>query len=176
MSSFMKKIRNGFLFCFCFLGANATFAEVTTEFAGTYFCTADAVGGVRYNEIAGDWVSTKFEAVSKYILNISNNSEILDEFNGKVRMTYFIEFSEHGSGSDLVSVYCRTKSDQLRSINPLANFISQSGFTCNAGGGDLIVDFDTLRFLKSYTWGYVDGVDDNSNTPHIEIGTCSRIN
>lgn len=159
------------------MGATATFAEVTTEFAGTYFCTADAVGGVRYNEVAGDWVGYQFEAGSRYVLNIRNNSEILDEFNSEMRMTYFIEFSEHGTGSDILANSCSTKSNQLRSINPLASFISDSGyFSCNVAGGDLIVDLDTLRFLKSYTWGYVDGVDDNSNNPHIEIGDCSRIN
>jgi hypothetical protein len=177
MSLLMKKIRNGLLCCCCFFGATATFAEVTTEFEGTYFCTADAVGGVRYNEVAGDWVGYEFGAGSRYILNIRNNSEILDEFNGEMRMTYFIEFLEHGAGSNILANSCSTKSNQLRSINPLASFISDSGyFSCNLTGGDLTVDLGTLRFLKSYTWGYVDGVDDNRNTPFIMVGTCSRVN
>jgi hypothetical protein len=175
MSSFMKKYVT--VYFFCCLGATETFAEDTIEFAGTYFCTADAVGGVRYNEFTGDWVGGEFTAGNIYILNIRNNREIIDEFNGKLRMTYFIEFSEQGAGSDILANSCNTKSNQLRSINPLASFISDSGhFSCDLIGGDLAVDLGTLRFLKSYTWGYVDGVDNNRNTPLIMVGTCSRVN
>ncbi len=73
MSSFMKKHAMAYFCCCCFLGATETFAEDAIEFAGTYFCTADAVGGVSYNEFTGDWVGVEFAAGNMYILSIRNN-------------------------------------------------------------------------------------------------------
>jgi hypothetical protein len=33
-----------------------------------------------------------------------------------------------------------------------------------------------MRFLSSYMIGYLDGMDDNSNTPSIDAGICVKIN
>jgi hypothetical protein len=41
--------------------------------------------------------------------------------------------------------------------------------------GELIFDKKTLRYLRTYIAGYVDGVNNNNNTPLIEIGTCSPL-
>lgn len=37
------------------------------------------------------------------------------------------------------------------------------------------VNVDKLRYLKTYPAGYWNGNDSNDDTPHIEIGSCSRI-
>jgi len=49
-----------------------------------------------------------------------------------------------------------------------------SRITCSLVG-DVIFDKKTLRYLRTYIAGYVDGVNNNNNTPLIEIGTCSPL-
>jgi len=50
-----------------------------------------------------------------------------------------------------------------------------SQISCARLGGDVIFDKKTLRYLRTYIAGYVDGVNNNNNTPLIEIGTCSPL-
>ncbi len=54
--------------------------------------------------------------------------------------------------------------------------INNSGFlNCNTLFGELRFNRNTLRFVETYTVGYTDGVNSNSNTPNISIGTCSPL-
>ena len=46
---------------------------------------------------------------------------------------------------------------------------------CNLFLGEVIFDKKTLRYLKTYLPGYVDGVESNANTPNIMIGKCSPL-
>jgi len=46
---------------------------------------------------------------------------------------------------------------------------------CNLLVGEVIFDKKTLRYLRTYIPGYVDGIANNDNTPLIEIGTCSSL-
>lgn len=153
------------------------YADANERFIGSYFCTADAVGGVRFNEGTDKWESYRFSAASKYIINISANMEVKDTYDDKVRQTYFITFSEHGSSTDNITTKCFTNSNQLRELNPISHFISDNGFfSCRLWVGELKVSLENGRFLKTYSSGYVDGVNNNDNTPHVEIGTCSKLN
>lgn len=45
---------------------------------------------------------------------------------------------------------------------------------CDLIFGSLRVQRDTLRFIKTYTVGYIDG-DKLGNTPSISIGKCSPL-
>ena len=51
----------------------------------------------------------------------------------------------------------------------------QTSINCNLFLGEVIFDKKTLRYLKTYLPGYVDGVESNANTPHIMIGKCSPL-
>lgn len=46
---------------------------------------------------------------------------------------------------------------------------------CNFQVSEVIFDKKTLRYLKTYIAGYVDGIANNDNTPLIEIGTCTAL-
>ena len=52
---------------------------------------------------------------------------------------------------------------------------SQTSINCNLIFGEVIFDKKTLRFLKTYLPGYVDGIETNANTPHMLIGKCSPL-
>jgi len=152
-------------------------SQNANDFSGSYFCTGDAVGGVSYNNGAGKWEGAVFSSGDQYILNVKFFGEVENIYRTDIR-AYFITFSEHGNKATAASeTSCDTKIDELRKINSSLSYISDQGsFSCRVIGGDLNVNLLNGRFLQSYVWGYVDGADDNNNTPNIEIGTCSRIN
>ena len=105
--------------------------------------------------------------------------EVKDTYEDKLRQTYFITFSEHGSSRDKLTTTCATRSNQLLELNPFWNFIADNGlFSCRLlpGEFELKVSLENGRFLQTYSSGYVDGANNNDNTPHVEIGTCSKLN
>jgi hypothetical protein len=51
--------------------------------------------------------------------------------------------------------------------------VFHKGYSCGNEDEGAIINLDTLRFTSWYHYGYVDGSDDNDNTPSIEIGQCS---
>lgn len=66
-----------------------------------------------------------------------------------------------------------------------SEFGDSSGTTCKAFGntafvrcdlllGTVSVDWARLRFVKTYTSGFISG-DNNQDTPHITIGKCSPL-
>ncbi len=160
-----------------FLIPNSALSQNMNDFSGSYFCTTDAVGGVSYNDSAGKWEGAIFRGESRYILNVKFFGEVENIYRTDIR-AYFVTFSKHGDkATGALETSCDTKNDNLREINSSLSYISNNGsFSCRVIGGDLDVNLSNGRFLQSYVWGYVDGEDNNDNTPNIEIGKCSRIN
>lgn len=158
------------------IAPNVALSGNMSDFSGSYFCTADAAGGVSYNDGTKKWEGTIFRVEDRYILTVKLFGEVEQEYQTD-KKTYFVTFSEHGNEAvGVLEGSCYTNNNKLREINPLISYITENGdLSCKLMGGDLDVNLVNGRFLKSYNWGYVDGVDNNSNTPHIEIGKCSRI-
>ena len=46
---------------------------------------------------------------------------------------------------------------------------------CSNYSGSVLFNKTNLRFLKTYILGYVDGTDNQNNTPAIVIGKCSPL-
>ncbi len=154
-------------------------AEELGLFEGSYFCVANASGGVSFNDTLNKWDSTGFTASGRYVVNVARHSETTDRW-GKLRTVYTVTVSEHGVvESDYLSNICSTTDSTLRSYNLLTHFISDTGqLSCQRFGGDWNwkMNLENGRFMSTYVLGYLDGIDNNDNTPSIEIGTCSRIN
>jgi hypothetical protein len=148
------------------------------NFSGSYFCTSEAVGGVHFDEVINKWTSTNFEPSAQHIVKIEPQSLFKDNIFDEMRTVYTISISAHGkeSTSNAYSDYCYTRNDDLRKANPQWNFIYDlGGFNCMVVGGEWSMSLKSMRYLNTYTWGYVDGVDNNDNTPTVEIGKCTKI-
>lgn len=179
----MTSLRNQLPYFFCtvalvFAGAIAPAnAEELGLFEGSYFCTEDAAGGVRFDDTLNKWDSTLFSANRRYVVNVARHSETTD-WLGELKTVYTVTVSEHGvEESGVLSDTCSTTNPTLRSYNTLTHFISDTGqLSCRRFGGDWKMNLENGRFLSTYVWGYVDGIDNTANTPSIQIGTCSRIN
>lgn len=154
-----------------------TNAEEEDPFEGSYFCVADAAGGVSFDDALNKWDSTRFKTGERYVVNVARHSKT-ENWLGELRTVYTVQVHNHGSGeSDALLGNCRTNNPTLHSYNPITHFISEAGeLSCRRLGGDWMMNLKNGRFMNTYVWGYLDGIDNNSNTPNIEIGTCSRIN
>ena len=154
--------------------AQTAFAQNSGKFHGKWFCTEDAVGGVSYNEGLDKWESTHFRTGARYVLAISFLQNVKHDLYKRMMATYTVTLSRHGGD---YKDTCYTINPQLKATDPFANFISDSSglIACDLMGGRLNVNLTNGRFLKSYTFGYTDGVDNNDNTPAISVGVCTKI-
>lgn len=156
--------------------ASAQLTDIDNSgFGGTYFCTSEASGGVRFMENLNSWTGAEFLASQRYVVSVVPHSLVKDEFSGNMRPAYIISVTAHGEETSEADA-CVSRNVELRKIDRGLNYISVTGeFSCMQFGGEWIMHIENLRFLQSYVWGYVDGRDNNENTPNVEIGTCTKI-
>ena len=135
-----------------------TFAVVTSfAFADEqYRCTADSASGFYFNRAAESWQRTKIKADSKYTISKPEGS----------KWAFVVR--------------------KVRDFSPIAT--CKDGFDeggllfCKGTGYDFRFNRNNGRYLAAYLLGYFDvlsGTNDKtdatSDTPFIEIGTCSPI-
>ena len=109
----------------------------------TWVCTMNKATGFIFKD--GSWVSTDFVANGKFIIR-----------GIQIEQNHVIRYQLRSADSEFWSP-----------CNVDHEFISCEFPT------EVVFDTRTLRFLWSYRVGYIDGRDDNQNTPAIGIGTCS---
>lgn len=111
----------------------------------SYLCISEAMGGVAYDSSTRKWEGTKFKN--------SNEKIILIKKNGVWKLKNFGSTFEKDCGK----------------MNEFGTF------RCNILFGEFLFNSKTKRFLKSFVAGYVDGEDNNDNTPAVMAGTCSPL-
>lgn len=137
----------------------------------TYYCVVEMAGGLYYDESSKRWRSGTFHTDDKFVLKLKylrtqmgkdfvNRDEAIQTFN--------VAIVEGGSNTD---AECRSRDwSEVVEVRP-NNYI-----VCNAVLSDYIINLSNNRFLRNYMSGYVDGADNNKNTPAISGGTCTKIN
>lgn len=134
---------------FTFLAPTA----VSAQSAGDWLCIGDQVTG--FSKKGGVWHSVDFTAGTRYIIKRS------------AVQGYAWEVREFGSSAILAVALCK------------ADFNEAQFLFCTGLGGEFRFNSRTLRFLNAYLIGYVPGdtafSKDGSDTPSIEIGTCSKL-
>lgn len=111
----------------------------------SYLCIATATTGFSYNNSSKEWLSTSFKT--------SDDKYILK----KNREGW--EWSLFGSKSGM----------QCGEINEYGWLV------CSLWFGSLQFNKNNLRYLRTYDAGYVDGKNNNENTPLISIGKCTPL-
>lgn len=110
-----------------------------------YVCVTNNSTGFRYNSNAQMWERAGF--------NVTDEKRLLKKIPSGWRWSDFGSQSGHDCG-------------EINSFGLL---------NCNILFGELRFNKNTLRFIETYTVGYIDGKNDNKNTPGISIGTCSPL-
>ena len=115
--------------------------------AEEYMCTPEASGGLGYDKISKSWSANRFETGRHYIVKVNDK----DNPTYAASVTYVDE--------TLPSYLCEEES----SVNALV---------CNSFLGQLNFSKETLRYIESYMFGYVQGKDNKYNAPKVTVGTC----
>lgn len=123
--------------------------NVNFVYAESYMCIAEASGGVFYDTQSKNWIGAIFNADEK--LMIKKTPE--DSEDAKYRVY------------DYGKVFPRYVCEK--------DFKDNGYLFCSSAVGFFKFNKNNLRFLSSYEAGYVDGNDNNENTPFISVGKCS---
>ena len=120
-----------------------------------YICLPSVISGFHFKSSSGNWEQSRFR--------IGDKKKILKKTDNKWEWKAFGEkysFSTCGDSTE---------------STPTDGFNSAGFIFCDLLGGHLRMNKNSLRYIETYEIGYVDGKDNNDNTPYIEIGTCSPL-
>ena len=110
-----------------------------------YLCISEAAGGVSFEKNSQKWRGTAFKTDNKKIL--------INKKNNKWMMKEFDSQFE----SDCTSP-------------------NEYGYMfCDKILGEFKFNIKNRRYISTYIAGYIDGLNNNDNTPSIEIGVCSKL-
>lgn len=109
-----------------------------------FLCVSEALGGVAYDKTKKRWEGTKFTNTNQKI--------IISKKNDDWKIREFEDGFERNCGK-----------------------ITEHGILrCDVFFGEFVFNINTKRFLQSYMVGYINGEDNNNNTPAVTIGTCGK--
>lgn len=120
-------------------------------------CKVDLSTGYRFDEALRSWQPTQFKAQETYTLRHLTDTEIANQFPAE-------------KGNSWGAFKPGDRSSQLLCPEPSPSFPDR--FVCGRTGHIFELNSRPLRFQLYYSGGYVLGVDNNENTPFIEIGRC----
>jgi hypothetical protein len=138
----------------------------------SYFCTVEFVGGIAFNQTLKRWDSAKFRPERKFVLKLKylTTRTQKDLFGKDETVTDFnVTLTEAGSNSPLP---CLKTGDDWSAIVPILQYDFVS---CTSGLSEHSFNLKKNRFLASYMFGFIDGSDNNDNTPSVSGGTCTKI-
>lgn len=159
-----------FVVSFYSVGATAQLAGDTN-----YFCTVESSGGISYDSVTKQWRGTSFRPNGKFVLKLKfvrartvrNNFLKTDEPVKDFEI--YITESGHNFGQP-----CLSFSNEDRKT--LTIYEEHLAVRCDASLSTYVFNFKTNRFIEAYLVGYVAGEENNSNTPSVSGGTCTKIN
>ena len=111
----------------------------------SYLCVSEASGGVSYDSSTQKWRGAVFRNDEKKFLITKKDNKWTMKEFGKSFETDCTQPNEFGVMS------------------------------CNKILGDFNFSTKTRRYLSTYIAGYIDGSNNNENTPNIQIGICSKL-
>ncbi len=111
----------------------------------SYLCVSEAIGGISYDAARKKWEGTK--------ITNDNNKLIITKKNNLWKL------KEFGGSTEF-------DCDEPRKTG---------SFRCEIFFGEFLFNPKTKRFLQTFIFGYIDGKDNNENTPSIIIGKCSPL-
>jgi hypothetical protein len=143
----------------------------------SYFCTSEMAAGLAYNATLKKWEGVQLSAegsFSRFILrmkflkervqrNIADEEEDVND--------YEVSITEAGTNS---AFPCRSAGTGVRT--KIITVVGDDGnVECSARTYNFTFNLENNRFISVFLYGYVDGIDNNENTPMVSGGTCIKI-
>jgi hypothetical protein len=147
---------------------------------GTYYCTVKFVGGIAYNKARKEWQAATFKPSRNFVIKLSFRETTKLQIAGLTQEydEYDVAVTADGKSSATPCLGFDGKPPSLTNDPPFYMPDQTKVLTCGLQSGTLSqYEFNVVnhRFLEIYTAGYVDGGDDNSDTPAISGGLCSKV-
>lgn len=138
-----------------------------------YYCTVKFAGGLEYNNALKQWQGAILKLSRNFVMKLTFHQTLKvqthdrDEYDkGQTdnRDEYDVTITEEGDGP----VSCLENGEKLPSINKYA-FLECS----RMGLIEYKFNFINHRFIEIYKGGYINGADDDNDTPKVSGGLCT---
>ena len=132
---------------------------------GAYYCTVKFAGGLEYNNALKQWQGAVLKLSRNFVMKLTfhqtlkvqtHDRDEYDKGQTESRDEYDVTITEEGDGP----VSCLENGEKLPSINKYA-FLECS----RMGLIEYKFNFINHRFIEIYKGGYINGADDNNDTP-----------
>ena len=136
-----------------------------------YYCEAQFSGGLAFSETTKRWGATTFRPSDKFVLKLKYLEKRLEkDALGKPveRYHYRITTTDAGQSDPMPCFDFRNEQATVWIGNGLY-------FNCEGVTRTYIFNLKANRFLSTYLNGFIDGVDNNDNTPFVAGGLCTLI-
>jgi hypothetical protein len=162
---------NKIVWCLCFVLAMTSMAFGGQKRDGTYNCTVKYAGGLEYNNALKEWQGAILKPSRNFVMKLTFRQavKVQDHDENNKGQTedhdeYDVAITEEGDAS----VSCLESRDKLPSINKYG-FLECS----RMGLIDYKFNFINHRFIEIYKGGYINGANDNSDSPKLSGGLCT---
>jgi hypothetical protein len=139
----------------------------------SYFCTAEVSGGFQYNKVQKKWEGVAFPADHKFILRLKFLRTYLrkkeDQFDeDETFNVYDVMITDAGTS---LAIPCTGIGKKEVSVGKYNTVFCERSFL------EYKINLNRLRYLVTYAVGYAVGQerDEESDTPYLEGGTCTKI-
>jgi hypothetical protein len=138
---------------------------------GTYNCTVKFAGGLEYDKSLKEWQGAILKPSRNFVMKLTfrqtvkvQDREEYDKGPTDDRDEYDVTITEEGDAS----VSCLESRERLPSINKYA-FLECS----RMGLIEYKFNFINHRFIEIYKGGYINGANDNNDSPKLSGGVCT---
>jgi len=148
---------------------------------GAYYCTTKFGGGIAYDETLKQWKGATFKPGQSFVMKLTFRDTVKAQDRFGVAHEYDeydVGITDEGSSSAIPCLAFNGKPPSLTHDPPLFLRDETKVLRCGVLGGyrtQYEFNVGNHRFLKIYTGQYADGGDENSDTPSISGGLCTKI-
>lgn len=133
--------------------------ELKTE---AYACKVEFTGGLAYDANSKSWRSTTFQPKGKFVFRLKS---VKPEKIDLHAVDYEATVTEAGKNREVSCVRGKDKT---------TNADQDGTVSCATALFDYKFNLKNNRFLRAYLAGYVNGLNENSDTPGVSGGTCTK--
>lgn len=135
----------------------------------SYFCSANAAAGLKYDASTGSWAGAALHADAKFILKLVFNRTYSRKFTYAEEQVeeYVASVTPFNAAN---AVPCLTVSD-TDAVNSVA--MVNGAFRCSTMTQQYEFNITKNRYFNSYNFGYING--SNDDMPTMTGGTCVKL-
>jgi hypothetical protein len=138
----------------------------------SYFCTVEFAGGLAFNDTSKNWESVKFRPDNKFVLKLQFVSKRLQKNMISEKDEPVADFNATLTKAGTSEGHPCFSQDSGQTLSMTGDF---DYLSCDYFPSEYQFNLKNNRFLTYYKFGYLNGTDNNDNTPAVSGGTCTKI-